>query len=247
MKAIILAGGYAKRMYPITKEFPKPLLEVKGKKIINYILDSLEKVSEIDEVYLSTNKKFASYFQFFINTISFNKKISLLVENSNSNDNKLGAVKALNKIINQKKITEDLLIIGGDNLFKPELENFMKFFKEKDSVTLMVYNLNNENAKNFGVVGLDEQNKIINFEEKPSLPKSSLISTACYLFKKDHLSLIDNYIKETNSNDNLGDLISWLSKNGSVYAYVHQNFWFDVGNLETLKNIESLNIIDNQI
>ncbi len=141
MKALILAAGYATRLYPLTKEYPKPLLEVKGRPIINYIVDKLSAVSAIDEIYVVTNSKFISFFREWVKSVKSSKKITLVDDLTKNNEDRLGAIGDINFVIKNKKIRKDLLIVGGDNLFSGSLKEFLDAARK--NIPIAVFCLNN--------------------------------------------------------------------------------------------------------
>ncbi len=236
MKVIILAAGYGTRLYPLSEKKAKALLPVKDKPIIEYILEKLH-LPVVDEVFIVSNKKFFSQFQtWFKKSNSFaKKKIKLLHNNSTSPENRLGAVRDIDFVIHREKIKDDLLIIGGDNLFFFSLEPFLKFAQsQKPANSAILYKLKDKQSlSRFGVVKLDEQNRIVDFQEKPSEPKSNLISTCVYFFPADKISLISQYLKKDKElADNIGSYIKWLSQNDNIYGFTARRKWFDIGNID---------------
>ena len=237
MNVILLAGGFAKRMWPLTKNQPKHLLPVAGKPMLSYVLEKLEK-SNVDTVYISTNAKFKSHFQNFLDRYRKNSKlkIELIIEDTLSEEEKLGSIGALGLIIESKALYDDLMIIGADNIFSFELSDFIDYFEEKNASVIAVYDVKNlEMAKKYGIVKVDENNKIIEFVEKPEKPSSTLAATACYILKRDDALSILQYLSEGKPADRMGDFISWLYKRSDIYAYKFSDYWFDIGSLEGLK------------
>jgi len=236
MKAIVLAGGFAKRLYPITEFTPKPLLPVVGKPILQYIIEKIESIKDIDQIFISTNKRFEKHFQNWLSHFTSTKEIKLVVEESLEEKEKLGAIGALNYLVKKEKITEDLLIIAGDNLFDFELVDFVKFFEEKKSSIVAFYDIGNiEDAKRFGVAQLDETSKVVEFLEKPMHPKSTLISTCCYLFAGQELANLNKYITDKNNPDAPGFFIKWLVENAVVHGFTFAGKWFDIGHMDAYK------------
>jgi len=237
MKALILAAGYATRLYPLTKDYPKPLLEVKGKPIINYIIDKLKSVSDIKEVYIVTNSKFIGIFRRWKKLVKSPKKITLIDDLTKSNQDRLGAIGDINFVIKNQHIQEDLLIIGGDNLFSGSLKTFLDFSKKNNpAASIGAYKLKRKkDASRYGVVQLDKHNKIINFQEKPVHPQSSTVAMCLYYIPKNYLSLINEYIKSKNKNlDASGGYICWLKNKIDVYGYIFGGSWFDIGDYKYL-------------
>jgi len=232
MKVVIMAGGYATRLWPITKDNPKPLLPVGNKLIIDYIL---EKTEELDlEVYLSTNRFFASQFKKWAE----DRGVTLLIEETLCEDEKLGTIGALDEVV-KKLGTDDYLIIAGDNLFSFSLKDFLSKYNGKPLIA--VYDVGDfELAKRYGVVLLENE-KIVDFEEKPVKPKSTWVSTGIYIFPKEVIDLIPEYLNE-NSKDSPGYFVQWLlSKGIEIHAYPFDNYWYDIGSsdsyLEAMKTL----------
>ena len=237
MKALILAAGYATRLYPLTKKYPKPLLEVKGRPIIDYIIDKLGAVGPIDEIYIVTNSKFISDFRKWAKTVSSSKKITLVNDLTKNNQDRLGAIGDINFTISKKKIQDDLLVIGGDNLFSGSLSGFLSSVrKNTPAVNIGLYRLKQKkDASRYGVVKLDNHKRVISFEEKPKHPKSSLVAMCLYLIPKDCLGSIKGYIQgQKNKIDATGGYIAWLKDRAPVYGYVFSGFWFDIGDYKYL-------------
>jgi len=238
VKALVLAAGYATRLYPLTKDYPKPLLAVKGRPIISYIVDKLEAVSDIEEIYIVTNNKFFLKFKKWLKLIKSTKKIILVNDLTKNNQDRLGAIGDINFVIKKQKIKDDLLVIGGDNLFSSSLQGFLSILeKRKENVNLGLYRLKQKSdASRYGVVKLDKQKKVISFEEKPQQPKSSLVAMCLYYMPKNYLSLVTRYIKssKTGKVDATGSFIAWLKEEIDVYGYVFSGTWFDIGDYKYL-------------
>ncbi|MBI4895126.1 MAG: nucleotidyltransferase family protein [Candidatus Aenigmarchaeota archaeon] len=240
MKCIILAGGYAKRLWPITLTQSKALLRVGHKPVIEYIIDNIDKTN-VNEIIISTNQKFEKDFSQWIdkNSGKFKKPIRLFVEPTTAEENKFGAVKGISYIMDEMKIEEDCMVIAGDNLFDFDLNNFLKFFHEKRGFVVAVYNVESKDkAKLYGVINVDDKERVTQFIEKPSVPASTLISTACYVFPKETFYLVSEFLKQENMADALGQFLQWVHKRIPVYAYSFDGYWFDIGDKEVLKKAE---------
>ncbi|MPW38478.1 NTP transferase domain-containing protein [Thermococcus sp. 101 C5] len=232
MKVLIMAGGYATRLWPITKEKPKPLLPVGDKYIIDYIL---EKVKELDlEVYVSTNKFFEKYFKEWAEK----NGVELIVEDTLSEEEKLGTIGAIKYAISKLGI-DDYLIVAGDNLFSFSLKEFLRHYNGKPLIA--VYDVGDfELAKRYGVVVV-EGDRVIDFQEKPLQPKSTLVSTGVYALPKEVIAKVDEYLAEGNR-DSPGYFIEWLLKKGvEIQAYKFDDYWYDIGSadsyLEAMKTL----------
>jgi len=235
MQALILAAGYATRLYPLTENTPKPLLKVGNNTIIEHILIELEKVPGLNQAYIVTNDKFYPDFVNWSKNIKTSFRLKILNDGTLSNEDRLGAVGDIHFAVEQEMIDDDLLVIAGDNLFGFSLSKFVHFFQEKKTSIVAFRDLKDkEKVKGKFGVGIVQGSKVIDFEEKPLQPKSSLASTFCYLFPKNFLSQLHSYIKRGEI-DNGGDLIRWLVRNDQVHAFVFEEHWFDVGTFESLE------------
>jgi glucose-1-phosphate thymidylyltransferase len=233
IKALLLAAGYATRLYPLTKDTPKPLLQVGNKKIIDHIIDKINNISEIDEIFVVTNNKFYHHFLDWAFQ-NGNQKLRIINDGTFTNEDRLGAVGDINFVVKLEEINEDLLVIAGDNLFGFELNNFVNFFKEKNSSIVAFYDLKDkELVKGKFGVGLINNEKVINFEEKPIEPKSALAATACYLFKKEDINFAQELIDE-GKGDCPGNLPAKLVEKSILHGYVFTNYWFDIGSHDGL-------------
>lgn len=240
MKAVILAAGYATRLYPLTLNQPKHLLQIAGKHILDYSMKQIEKVASIDYIYLVTNDKFHQNFLNWKSNLIFSKPIKIINDNTIENQSKLGAIGDLSFVIGHENINDDLLVIAGDNIFEFELTDLIANFEKKQKSTLAVYDVQDLNlAKLYGIVEINNNNLITNFVEKPSQPVSTLASTGIYLFPKNSLKLIKQYLSEGNSPDKPGDYIAWLYKKEDVLAYSFSGRWFDIGDHTQLKKADA--------
>ncbi|MEM7819526.1 MAG: nucleotidyltransferase family protein [Candidatus Aenigmatarchaeota archaeon] len=235
MKAIVLAGGFAKRLWPLTKEQAKPLIDIGGKPVINYLIEKLLKLKEIDKIFISTNKKFEQDFIRWKEKYNFN--IKLVVEESRCEEEKLGAIGSINFLINKENINDDIIIVNGDNLFdeKFDFSDVINFFKEKNAPIVCGFDVKTkERARLFGTIIFDKNKKVIDFIEKPEKPKTTFISMGCYLFPKNYLNLFSIYLNEGNSKDAPGFFLQWLYKRYSLFVYPYNGDWFDIGDFNSL-------------
>ena len=234
MEAIILAAGYATRLYPLTKDTPKPLLKVANVPIIAHILAKIRKINDIKKIYIVTNSKFHAHFSKWLGDFIFDRPIEIIDDGTTSNDNRLGAMGDINFVLKQKKIDDDLLVVAGDNLFDFELDEVESFFRKKESSVIVAYDVKNpELAKQYGII--EQSNCMIsNFVEKPAEPKSTLASTGIYLFTRKNVELIEEYISQGNNPDKTGSFIEWLYKREKVLAFVTEKTWYDIGTKEQL-------------
>ncbi|MEM0159354.1 MAG: nucleotidyltransferase family protein [Candidatus Micrarchaeaceae archaeon] len=238
MKALILCGGFATRLEPITYFIPKPLLPIGagGKPIIEYILDDVIR-SGISEITISTNSKFEGSFRYWLG-LRINSpgiRVSMVVEPSKNNAEKYGAIKGIEYAIEKEKIDDDLTIIAGDNLYDFSVKDMLLFYEKRRKPTIALYDIKSaDEAKRFGVVRLSGE-RISAFAEKPANPESTLISTGIYIFPKESLKYFGIYLKNSANTDSIGNFIEWLIKNSEVLGYVYKGRWFDIGTLETYR------------
>jgi glucose-1-phosphate thymidylyltransferase len=244
MNVIILAAGYATRLYPLTLTQPKPLLPVAGKPMVEYVLDNLAGINGIDRVYVVTNAKFASHFQHWADTYSGSvKKLNFTIVNDGSTDdtNKLGAIGDLHLVITREKLNDDVIVVAGDNLFSEELSEFGRFCREKKAPVLAVYDVGElEQVKKYNSITIDSSGRIVFFEEKPKQPTSTLTGIALYYYPKAILPLIRQYVAEGNNPDQPGRLVQWLYPRVPFYTWKVPGLWYDIGSKETLEEANEI-------
>jgi len=239
IKAIILCAGYATRLYPLTMNKPKPLLYVGGKPIIEYIIGRLDGIGSLDAIYVVTNDKFSSHFNEWKKGLRHPKEIVIVNDGTLSNEDRLGAIGDIHFVIERERIDDDVLVIGGDNLFEFSLLHLHGFFLKKKRSVVALYDVKDRKlASQYGIVSLDSSHRIIDFQEKPAKPKSTLASTACYIFSKDDITELGKCIREHRKPDNLGDFIKYLSSHREVYGFAFTERWFDIGSHEQLREAD---------
>lgn len=243
MKVIILAAGYATRLYPLTLTQPKPLLPVAGKPMIEYVLDNLAPIGNIDRIYVVTNAKFAGHFQKWADEYSVKAKLNFTIVNDGSTDdtNKLGAIGDIHYVLKNQNVDDDLIVVAGDNLFSEKLEGFGKFIREKNAPVLAVYDVGNlEEIKKYNSISVDGEGRITFFEEKPKNPTSTITGIALYYYPKASLPLIRQYIAEGNNPDQPGRLVQWLYPRTPFYTWRVPGIWYDIGSKETLEEANKI-------
>jgi glucose-1-phosphate thymidylyltransferase len=240
MNILILAAGYATRLYPLTENRAKPLLEVAGQPMMEWVIDNLAPIAGIEKVFVVTNNKFAGDFEAW--AAAYNEthpKLAFEIVNdgSTSDTDKLGAIGDLNYVIQKYAIeNEDLLVVAGDNLFSESLQGFGEHARAKNAPVLGLYDVGSlEQAKKYGVVAIDAQGVITEFVEKPAHPPSTLIGIALYYYPKSVVPLVRQYLAEGNNADQPGRLIQWLYPRTPVHTWNVPGTWFDVGSKETLE------------
>ena len=239
MKLIILAAGYATRLYPLTLNQPKPLLPVAGKPMMEHVVDKVADIRAIDHAYIVTNAKFVSHFEKWAEgyhnpevTFSF----TIVNDGSTDDSNKLGAIGDLHLVLTQHEVDEDIIVVGGDNLFSQDLSEFGKYCLQKNAPVTGVYDVGDlEEIKKYNAIEIDDDNRIVYFEEKPKVPKSTLTGIALYYYPKDTLALIRQYIADGNNPDQPGRLVQWLYSRVPFYVWKVPGLWFDIGSIESLE------------
>ena len=244
MKVLILAAGYATRLYPLTLTRPKPLLDVAGKPMIEHVLDNLAPIGGIDRVYVVTNAKFAGQFQQWADRYGATKsKLEFTVVNDGSTDdhNKLGAIGDIHYVLKTQSVDDDLIVVAGDNLFSERLDAFGRFCREKNAPVLALYDVGDlEQIKKYNAITLDAAGRITFFEEKPKNPTSTLTGIALYFYPKSTIKFIKQYIADGNNPDQPGRLVQWLYPRTPVYTWTVPGLWFDIGSKETLEEANQI-------
>ena len=244
MKVIILAAGYATRLYPLTLTQPKPLLPVAGKPMVEYVLDNLSPIGGIDRIYVVTNAKFADHFQKWADNYHATKsKLNFTIVNDNSTDdtNKLGAIGDIHYVLKTQNVDDDIIVVAGDNLFSEKLQGFGKFVAEKKAPVLAVYDVGNlEEIKKYNSISVDGEGRITFFEEKPKNPTSTITGIALYYYPKSTIPLIKQYIAEGNNPDQPGRLVQWLYPRTPFYTWRVPGIWYDIGSKETLEEANKI-------
>ncbi|HKP37891.1 MAG TPA: nucleotidyltransferase family protein [Pyrinomonadaceae bacterium] len=239
MKFIVLAAGYATRLYPLTLDQPKPLLAVAGKPMIEHVLDNLKPIAGVDHIYIVTNAKFAGHFQRWADDYHVQHEgapITIVNDLTTDESNRLGAIGDMNLVLTQARIDDDIMVVAGDNLFSESLEQFGEFSSARNGPVLGVYDVGNlEEIKKYNEIDIDEDDRITFFEEKPAHPKSTLTGIALYYYPRQTLPLIRQYLDEGNNADQPGRLVQWLYPRIPFYIWRVPGIWYDVGSKETLE------------
>ncbi|MFT4921921.1 MAG: glucose-1-phosphate thymidylyltransferase [Haloarculaceae archaeon] len=232
MHAVVLAGGYATRLWPITRHRPKMLLPVGETTVVDQVLADLEDDDRIEEVYVSTNERFAEDFREHVADTPFEKP-QLSVEETVEEDEKFGVVGALAQLVDREGLAgEDLLVVAGDNLISFDISEFLDFFEQRQGPTLAAYDVGSrEKATSYGLVDMEGE-RVVDFQEKPSDPPSTLVSIACYAFPADAVRF-EEYLDGGNNPDEPGWFIQWLVDRSDVYAFSFDGAWFDIGTPES--------------
>jgi glucose-1-phosphate thymidylyltransferase len=244
MNVLILAAGYATRLYPLTLNKAKPLLTVAGKPMIEWVLDNLAPVPGIDRVYVVTNNKFAADFQAWADDyVKRQPKLHFKIVNdgSTNDSDKLGAIGDIDLVVSRENLaTSDLIVVAGDNLFSESLEAFAAEAR-KHPAAIATYDVGDlESIKKYANIEADAEGRVIHFEEKPQHPNNTIAGIALYYYSKEVVPMFGKYIAEGNNPDQPGRFVQWLYKLKPVYASKVGGTWFDIGSKETL---EEANVI----
>lgn len=238
MKAIVLCADYVFKMKGFSHPTCRALLTVRRKPIIEYILNKLQLVEEIDHIYIVSSQRFSHRFKKWKENFVTTVALSIINDGSDNHKDRPGAMKDLALVIEKENIEDDVLVIGGDNLFSFSLEEFIGFTKAVYPHNVIgVYELNgNYKPEKFEVVKLDESKKVIDFYEKPSGKNgSTLVSMCLYYFPREKLPLIKEYIKKGNDTDKSGNYIQWLTHKDSVYGFTFEGMWLDIGDMDSYR------------
>lgn len=237
MKCLILAAGYATRLYPLTENFPKPLLKVQDKTILDWLLKDIDGAGIVDQYAVITNHKFAGHFQAWASAHPL--PITVLDDGTETNETRLGAVRDIQFAIDALLLNEDLLVIAGDNLLNFSLQGFIRYAQKKKTTCIMRYWESDVNKLHkTGVAEVDDSDRIVGMEEKPANPKSNWCTPPFYIYKAADVPLVKKGIEAHCGVDAPGSLIAWLCTQTTVHAYEMPGRRFDIGNLESYRLVQ---------
>lgn len=237
MKCLILAAGYATRLYPLTENFPKPLLKVKEKTILDWLVDDINSCAEVDEFVVISNHKFAHHFEEWAKNKAC--KITVLDDGTSTNETRLGAVGDIQIAIDKLNLDSDLLVIAGDNVLDFSLTKFIAFAKEKKTSCVMrYYEGATEKLKKSGVLTIGENDLVLKMQEKPANPSSNWCCPPFYYYTKEDSKRIAEGVKNGCGTDAPGSYIAWLCTVASVYAMQMPGKRYDIGNLESYGQVQ---------
>ena len=237
MKCLILAAGYATRLYPLTENFPKPLLKVQSKPILDWLIEDINSLGLVNEFIVISNQKFYQIFKDWAKNKS--QKVTILNDLTTSNETRLGAVKDIQFAIESLHLNDDLLVIAGDNLLDFSLTKFINYAKSKGTSCIMRYcEPSVEKLKKTGVAEVDQNDKVLSLTEKPLEPKSNYACPPFYFYKKDDVKLVKQGIEEGCGVDAPGSFISWLVTKTAVHAMEMPGKRYDIGNLESYEKVK---------
>lgn len=243
MKLLVLAAGYATRLRPLTDNQAKPLLPVAGRPMLEHVLEKFADCPAIDAIYIVTNHRFAPNFQSWAEAHGgafAGRPVQVIDDGTLSNDDRLGAIGDIHFVIHKVALDDDLIVVAGDNLFSGALTEYVAAAQQK-GILVGAYDVKDlEQIKRYNNLQLDDDGKILFFEEKPQVPISTLTAIALYYYPQNTLPLINQYINEGNNPDQPGRLIQWLYPRVACYTYMIKGQWLDIGSLETYEQAQQL-------
>ena len=240
MKAVVLAAGYATRLYPLTLDKPKPLLEVGGRPILERLLRQLDEVPSLELVYVVTNAKFAPHFREFGESWQGRLALEVVDDGTVTDETKLGAIGDLELVIRERVVDDDLLVAAGDSIFSDApLAEFARLGLERQAPLEAVYDIGDlEAVTRYSVITADEDGRIVAFEEKPAEPQTTLAGIALYFYPRSAVPLVGRYLAEGNNPDQPGRLVEWMYTRTPVYVWRVPGRWYDIGSPETLEQAD---------
>lgn len=237
MKCLILAAGYATRLYPLTENFPKPLLSVRGKTILDWMIDDIDLLGTVDEYVVISNHKFAQHFETWAATKP--QQIIVVDDGTSTNETRLGAVRDIAFAIDKLGLDDEMLVIAGDNLLDFSLTKFITYAKEKNTSCIMRYfEADEAKLRKSGIVEIDSSDRILSMEEKPASPKSNWCCPPFYFYTREDAKLVSQGIAAGCGVDAPGSYIAWLSGVRPVHAMEMPGRRYDIGNLESYENVK---------
>ncbi len=237
MKCLILAAGYATRLYPLTENFPKPLLKVQGKAILDYLVEDIDRLGAVEEYVVISNHKFAVHFQQW--ATGKQQNITVLDDGTSSNETRLGAVRDIQFAIETRNLEDDLLVIAGDNLLDFSLTSFIKYAQKKGtSCILRYYEPDAQRLKKSGVAQVDSSDRVISLEEKPAQPKANWCCPPFYYYTKEDARLVEKGIAAGCGTDAPGSFIAWLCRQVPVHAMEMPGQRYDIGDRQSYEQVQ---------
>ncbi|HKG09711.1 MAG TPA: nucleotidyltransferase family protein [Gaiellaceae bacterium] len=236
MEAVVLAAGYATRLRPLTNRVAKPLLPLAGRPMIDYLADKIDEVGDVEAIHVVTNSRFAADFEAWASSRSGRVPVRVHDDGTTSNNDRLGAIGDLRFVIERAGLEdEDLLVVAGDNLFDFSLEEYVAFWRSRGGSAIGVHDVGDlDLARRYGIVELDDSDRVVSLAEKPERPAGTLASIAAYLFPAEHAALVRKYLEEGNAPDQPGRFVVWLYPRVPVHGYRFQGDWLDIGDREQL-------------
>ncbi len=240
MKNIIIAAGYATRLYPLTENFPKPLLEIGNNTILGRIIEDVDSIEEISEHIIVTNHKFAAIFQEWAEVQKTVKPIRIIDDGTETNETRLGAVRDLLLAIEGME-DEDIMVLAADNLLTFSMQGFVDFFKEKQTSIIMCHHEPSLKAlQRTGVIAVDENMRVLQMQEKPEVPVSNWAVPPFYIYKASDLPLIRKCLEHGCGYDAPGNLAHYLCEIAPMHAWQMSGSRFDIGSLDSYEEAKKL-------
>ena len=237
MKCLILAAGYATRLYPLTENFPKPLLKVGEKTILDWLVDDIDTIGLVDEYIVISNHRFAAHFEEW--AAAKKQKITVVDDGTSTNETRLGAVKDIQFAIEQLGLDDEMLVIAGDNVLDFSLTKFIAYAKEKQTTCVMRYfESDAARLRKCGVAQIDPSDRVISLEEKPDEPKSNWCTPPFYFYTREDARLVKKGIEAGCGTDAPGSYIAWLSTQVPVHSMEMPGSRYDIGNLESYRKVQ---------
>ncbi|MBE5809161.1 MAG: nucleotidyltransferase family protein [Clostridiales bacterium] len=237
MKCLILAAGYATRLYPLTENFPKPLLKVRDKAILDWLIEDIDRSGAVDGYIVVSNSRFAGRFAEW--ACGHAQPITVLDDGTSSNETRLGAVKDIQFAIDALSIDDDLMVIAGDNLLDFSLTRFIRYFEQKGTTCVMrYYEAREEKLHKTGVAVVDDSDRIVDMEEKPAAPKSHWCTPPFYIYRRSDVPFVKKGIDAGCGTDAPGSFIAWLCGQTAVHAFEMPGKRYDIGNLESYEQVQ---------
>lgn len=241
MKNIIIAAGYATRLYPLTENFPKPLLKVGNRSILKRMLDDIDRIDCVDEHVIVTNHKFARIFQQWTSEMNYQKPIRIIDDGTTTNEGRLGAVKDLLLAIEQCHIDDDIMVLAADNILDFSLQGFVDYFRQKQSSVIMCYHEPSlARLQRTGVIAVDKEMKVLEMQEKPQNPVSELAVPPIYIYKREDLPLILDCLNHDCGSDAPGNLAHYLVDVTTIHAWPMPGQRYDIGSLDSYHEAQNL-------
>jgi len=239
MKCLILAAGYATRLYPLTENFPKPLLKVREKTILDWLIDDLTATGRIDGYVVVTNHKFAGFFEEW--AAGREESIIVVDDGTSSNETRLGAVRDIQYAVKICGLDDDVLVMAGDNLLSFSLRDYLAYSDAKGTTCIMrYYEPDEQRLHKCGVVEVDGNDLVLSMEEKPASPRSHWCCPPFYVYKRDDLRLLDDAITSGCGVDAPGSLVSWLCSRAPVHAWPMPGPRYDIGTLASYNAVQQV-------
>jgi glucose-1-phosphate thymidylyltransferase len=235
VKAVVLAAGYATRLYPLTLDRPKPLLEVGGKPMLDWVHERLEAMG-VDQTIVVTNAKFTPHFEEWA---ASKRNVTVVNDGTSSNDDRLGAIGDLGFVLDQLALDDDLVVVAGDNLFVDDISGFGSYGGEVDAPVIAVHDVGDPALmREYNQVEIDDSGRVLFMEEKPENARTTLAAVALYYYPRTVLPRIREYLDEGNNPDQPGRLPEWLYRRMPVYTWRFPGEWYDIGSKEQLEEAD---------